>query len=177
MAGVVMASSLTACSSLSSEASGREPHYNTVNDVPILGWTETDTLLYPVLLTTPPTLRTPLVSGRSYDVYCSVRMTPGYAYQNVPMQLIVQQTDTVGTGYEHVVYNMLRQDIDVLVRDSLSRPLGTTWGSLIDYEARVPNLTLRFDSAGTYRMMLIPHLDRQTPLQGIASVGIALYPR
>lgn len=170
----VAAISLTACSTPNSDHESQTVDYNTVCDVDIDGWHEADSLIFPVLLTTPATLRQPLQVGLPYNLRYSIRITPRYPYTTVPMQLTLQQTDTVAGGHLHVVRNILRQEVNPAVRDTLGRPLGGTWGSLIDYEAPLPDISLRFDTAGTYRLILTPLTAGNTPLSGIASVGLLL---
>lgn len=176
MVAMVLAS-LTACSQPDPRAlTTDEADYNAVCDVDVRGWGVDDSLVYPVLVTPEPTLRTPLHAGRNYRVYYNVRIAPQYGYTTVPMQLVVQQVDTLQGGHQHVVHNLLRQSVNPAVRDSLGRPLGPTWGSYIDYEAPMPEgLVVRFDSAGTYRMILTPLLPDQTALRHVASVGLSLH--
>lgn len=91
------------------------------------------------------------------------------------MQLIVQQTDTLGQGgQERVTRNLLRKNIAPKVRDAEGRPLGSGWGSLISHEAQLDSLTLLFDSIGTYRMLLMPRTGELPALCGIASIGIQM---
>lgn len=165
--------SLAACSP-SNDVTQLIVDYNSVCDVSINGWHETDSLIYPIILNSPATLRYPLQVGLPYSLRYNIRITPQFGYTSVPMQLIVQQTDTVEGGRLHVVRNMLRQEINPAVRDSVGRPLGGTWGSLIDYEASLPDVTLRFDTVGNYRMILTPLTTGSTPFSGIASVGLLL---
>lgn len=169
--------SLAACSHPDPHAlTADEADYSAVCDVALKGWGTADSLIFAVQVTPEPTLRTPLHVGRDYDVYYSVRIAPQYRFTTVPMQFIVQQLDTLQGGHQHVVHNLLRQVVNPAVRDSLGRPLGPTWGSFIDYEAPLPeDVTVRFDSAGTYRMVLTPLLPDQTVLRHVASVGLSLH--
>lgn len=89
------------------------------------------------------------------------------------MQFIIQQTDTTG-GHEHIVRNVLRQRIAPAVRDTLGQPLGPSWGSLIDYEDYIDELTVEFDSTGTYRMLLIPETQHLSSFVGLSAIGITL---
>ncbi len=152
---------------------GTEPIYCRVVNVPLREWSASDTLFFPVQVTYPTTLRTPIVQGLTYQVRYNIRMSANYKFTRVPMQFIVQQTDTTG-GHEHIVRNVLRQNIAPAVRDTLGHPLGPSWGSLIDYENVIDGLTLRFDSLGTYRMMLIPETKGLSGFDGISAVGISL---
>lgn len=170
----VLLISLTACSNPSNQLLSTDADYNTTCDVNITGWGETDSLIFPLVVTTPATIRTPIQLERNYRLCYGIRITSQYPYTTVPMQLSLQQTDTQTDGQEHVIRNLVRTDIHPAVRDSLGKPLGSTWGSLIDYEALIPDLSLRFDSAGTYRIILTPHTDGAAPLKGISSVGISL---
>lgn len=149
-------------------------YYRTAS-VPTLGWTNSDTLFFPIRITQPTTLRTPLVQGHQYQMGYSVRMSSSYPLTRVPMQLVVQQTDTAGTGREYVVRNVLRRHIAPVVRDTLGHPLGPSWGSLIDYEGYIDDVTIQFDSLGTYRMMLIPALQGRSRLTGLSAIGIMLF--
>ena len=171
---LVMAISLTACSSHSSEAQAEVIDYNSVCDVNISGWHEADSLIYPIIVTSPASIRYPLQVGLPYTLSYNIRITPRFGFASVPMLLMVQQTDTLPGGHLHVVRNILRQEINPAVRDSVGRPLGGTWGSLIDYEAPLSDVTLRFDSVGTYRMILTPLPGSNSQLSGIASVGLLL---
>lgn len=174
MAMVVAAISLTACSSPNPDVAS-PIGFNSSCDVDLKGWNPTDSLVFPILVTNPPTLRNPIHAGQCYSMLCNIRIAPEYPYTTVPMHLIVQQTDTLSGGHQHVVRNLLRQEINPAVRDSLGHPLGATWGSLIDYEAPLSgDISLKFDSAGTYRMILIPLTPDQSSLSGISSVGLTL---
>lgn len=163
--------SLTACSS-SQEPT---PDYNTVVDIPILGWSASDTLFFPIQVTSPATIRTPLQVGLPYHVNYSIRMTAGFELDRVPMHLILQQTDTAEGGHTRIIRNVLRQDIAPAVRDSLGKPLGNTWGSLIDYESPLNEVSLKFDSAGTYRLMLIPETGSLNSFSGLSAMGLTFY--
>lgn len=169
---VAVASLITACSP-SNDADGATVDYNTVCDVDISGWNENDSLIFPIQVNSPSSLRFPLQVGIPYQLRYCIRMTPKYPYTSVPMQLIVQQTDTIAEGQYHVIRNILRQEINPAVRDSLGHPLGGTWGSLIDYEGQISDVTLRFDTLGTYRMILTP-ITGGSPFSGLASVGLLL---
>jgi len=160
-------------SACQSSEDGTEPVYSEVVNVPLLGWDANDTLFYPVHVTNPTTIRTPIVQGLTYQVGYNIRMSADYRFTRVPMQFIIQQTDTSG-GHEYIVRNVLRQNIAPAVRDTLGHPLGPTWGSLIDYENYIESLTIRFDSLGTYRMMLIPETQGLSSFTGISAIGISL---
>lgn len=101
-------------------------------------------------------------------------MTSDYPFTTVPMTLIIQQTDTTAQGGERVKRNFLRQHIEPAVRTPEGRPLGSSWGSLIQHEVQLDSLSLRFDSAGHYRMLLIPAIQGEVTLRGITSVGLSL---
>jgi hypothetical protein len=103
----------------------------------------------------------------------SIRMSADYHFTRVPMQFIIQQTDTI-EGHEYIVRNILRQNIAPAVRDTLGKPLGPTWGSLIDYDNYIDGITIRFDSVGTYRMMLIPETQGLSSFIGLSAIGITL---
>ncbi len=152
---------------------GTDPVYNKIVNVPLLGWKQNDTLFYPVHVTEPTTIRTPIVKGHPYQMGYSIRMSSEYHFTRVPMQLIIQQTDTAG-GHEFIVRNILRQNIAPAVRDTLGQPLGPTWGSLIDYQNYIDGITVRFDSVGTYRMMLIPETQGLSSFIGLSAIGITL---
>lgn len=169
--GAMALASLTACSN----SQGVSPDYNTVVDIPILGWSASDTLFFPIQVTSPATIRTPLQVGKPYMVDYSIRMTSGFELDRVPMHLILQQTDTAEGGYTRIIRNVLRQDIAPAVRDSIGKPLGNTWGSLIDYESHLNDLTLRFDSTGTYRLMLIPATGSIDCFTGLSAIGLTFY--
>jgi len=100
-------------------------------------------------------------------------MSTEFPFTRVPMQLIIQQTDTT-EGHEYIVRNIFRQNIAPAVRDTLGHPLGSSWGSLIDYENYIDGLTIRFDSVGTYRMMLIPETQGLSGFVGLSAIGITL---
>lgn len=152
---------------------GTEPDYNVVIDVPMLGWKVADTLFFPIQITSPSTIRTPLLQGIPYQLGYSIRMSADYRYARVPMHLIIQQTDTTG-GHEHIVRNVLRQHIAPAVRDTLGHPLGPSWGSLIDYDNYINDLTIRFDSVGSYRIMLIPDTRDASGFVGLSAIGLTL---
>lgn len=152
---------------------GTEPVYYEVVNVPLLGWTPNDTLFFPVHVTNPTTIRTPIEQGRPYQMGYSIRMSADYHFTRVPMQFIIQQTDTI-EGHEYIVRNILRQNIAPAVRDTLGKPLGPTWGSLIDYDNYIDGITIRFDSVGTYRMMLIPETQGLSSFIGLSAIGITL---
>ena len=162
--------SLEACSRSAADAID----YNTAQDTPVFGWKSTDTLYYPIQVTSPASIRTPIEVGIPYHIICGIRMAASFDMMRVPMMLIVQQTDTL-EGHTVIVRNLLRQPIAPAVRDSVGRPLGSHWGSYIDHEASLPaDLTLRFDSIGNYRMMLTPIIPGLPSLQGISSVSLSL---
>ena len=166
----VTAMVLTACQN---RPDATVPDYNEVLDVSIFGWKDADTLFFPLQITFPSTIRTPIQQGIPYIMGYSVRMSADYHYARVPMQLIIQQTDTTG-GREHIVRNILRQHIAPAVRDTLGRPLGPSWGSLIDYDGFIDGITIRFDSLGTYRMMLIPDTKDMHGFTGLSAIGLSL---
>lgn len=166
----VVALMVSACQS---NTDATEPDYNLVIDVPMFGWKVADTLFFPIQITSPSTIRTPILQGMPYQLGYSIRMSADYRFTRVPMQLIVQQTDTTG-GHEHIVRNVLRQHIAPAVRDTLGHPLGPSWGSLIDYDNYINNLTIRFDSVGTYRMILIPDTRDVSGLVGLSAIGLTL---
>jgi len=173
---MVALTSLVACRQASDSTSG-ELDYSHVVDVSLYGWGPADTLFFPVEVTWPAHVRTPLRQGLPYDVHCSVRMEGGYRLSDVPMCLIVQQTDTLEDGHTHVIHNLLRQEIAPVVRDSLGLAFGSSWGSLIDYQTQLDGLTLQFDSVGTYRMLLIPRTGELPAISGISAIGLHLYRR
>ena len=152
---------------------GTDPAYDKVIDVPILGWKAADTLFFPLQITDPTTIRTPILQGIPYTMGYSVRMSADFHYTRVPMQLIIQQTDTTG-GCEHIVRNVLRRHIAPAVRDTLGRPLGPSWGSLIDYDGFIDDISIQFDSLGSYRMMLIPDTKDIHGFTGLSAIGLSL---
>ena len=164
---------MLAASACQSSAEPTDPAYSAVADVPLLGWKAADTLFFPVVITSPVTIRTPLVQGQPYLMGYTIRMSARYPLTRVPMQFVIQQTDTTG-GHEHIVRNVLREHIAPAVRDTLGRPLGPSWGSLIDYDGFIDGLTIRFDSLGTYRMMLIPDTKDANGFPGLSAIGITL---
>lgn len=147
--------------------------YNNSVDVPLMGWTSADTLFYHITVTDPATIKTPIAISRDYQLNIGFRYSSAYPLSCVAYHLLLQKTDTTG-GYEHPTVNLLRQDMTTMVRDSIGTPLGDTWGSLISLETRQPDLTIRFDSAGTYRFLLIPDLGELSALPGVASASIRL---
>ena len=157
------------------DASEADTDYDVVTDVPVMGWTEADTLCFAVQVAesvrhTPVPLR-----GIDYRLRCSVRIQPDYAFAEVPMLLIVQQTDTAGLGQgTRVVRNLMRRNISVRVRDAAGHPLGPTWGSMAQHEEMIDSLTLRFDTTGSYRLLLLPRAYNHTSLPGITAIGISL---
>lgn len=150
--------------------------YDQSVDVPCQNWRNEDTLFFPITVTDTPEIRTPLLLATDYHMDCCVRMGANYKYANVPMQLILQQTDTTSASavQRHVIRNLLRQEIAPTVRNAQGQELGSTWGSLIQYEGRIEDVTIRFDTAGTYQMLLIPAIDGATSLEGIHSIGLSL---
>lgn len=170
---MVALTSLSACS-LPTHDSGSVTDYNHVADVTLSGWTESDTLFFPIEVTNPTHIRTPLQIGTTYRLGCSIRMASSYALNDVPMLLVVQQTDTV-SGHTRIVRNLMREEIAPQVRDAEGRPMGNTWGSLIDYESRLDQLTIRFDTAGTYRMLLTPRTGPTSSFSGLSAIGLQLH--
>ena len=168
---LTLLASLTACSS---DGPYTAADYDTVIDVPVLSWMPTDTLLYPIVISSEATRYNPLRQGATYRLRCSVRMTAGFELTQVPMQFIVQQTDTAEGGHLRVLRNVCRHDIAPHVRDKRGQPLGSTWGSLICHEEVLPDVSLRFDSVGTYRMMLIPETSGLASFRGISAIGLSL---
>ena len=149
--------------------------YDYAVDVPASGWTSQDTLFFPFILTEEPQVRTPLAVGHTYHTDYHVRTTSDFSLTNIPVTIILQQVDTLATGQtSHVVRNLLRREASLSVRDDEGRSLGETWGSLYQYEAAIDSLTLRFDAAGYYRMLLIPATADAANFAGIQSIGIAL---
>ncbi|MBO4754593.1 MAG: hypothetical protein J5543_08360 [Bacteroidales bacterium] len=169
----MMAMAALMMSACQSHEDGTDPAYNVIVDVNMLGWNAGDTLFFPIHVTNPSTIRDPIVQGIPYQVGYSIRMSADYRFTRVPMQLIVQQTDTTG-GHEHIVRNVMREHIAPAVRDTLGHPLGPSWGSLIDYDNYIENLIISFDSTGTYRMMLIPDLRNVKSFVGLSAIGITL---
>lgn len=158
-----------------SDTADSERAYDYAVDVPSTGWTSADTLFYPFTITDPPQVRTPLVAGTSYHATYHVRTAAQFGLTHLPVSIILQQVDTLGAGEtSHVVRNVLRHETSLPVRDEQGRPLGDSWGSLYQYEAPIDSLTLRFDAAGYYRMLLIPSTGNTAAFTGIHSIGISL---
>ena len=170
---LIAAAATTIPSACSDQEDGTEPEYNRVVNVSLLGWGASDTLFFPIHVTNSTTIRTPIEQGIPYLVGYSIRMSADYHFTRVPMQFIIQQTDTAG-GHEHIVRNVLRQRIAPAVRDTLGQPLGPSWGSLIDYDDYIDDLTVQFDSVGTYRMLLIPETQQLSSFVGLSAIGITL---
>lgn len=172
----MLAITATALTSLSSCSSPNEPHtavYDYSVDVLQSGWTSADTLFYDLQLTDPATIKNPIVPRRTYQLSMSVRFDATFPFTTLPMHMLVQQTDTAG-GYLHPIRNLLRRDLAPLMRDSIGQPIGHSWGSLVTQTIPLPDLTLRFDSAGTYRILITPHTGSHRSIPGIASVGVRL---
>lgn len=165
--------SLNACSN---ESGDKSLGFDFSVDVPSRGWTAQDTLFYPIHITEQPEVRTPLLRDVDYDVFASIRMSSAYKFCNVPMTMLLQQTDTTG-GMTHVVRNLLRQEISPIVRNDEGRELGANWGSLTQHEVQLDSISMRFDSIGTYRILLIPTTQEINALDGIFSVGLSLRQR
>lgn len=170
---MVALTSLSACS-LPTHDPSLVTDYNHVADVTLSGWTERDTLFFPIEVTSPAHIRTPLQVGTLYRLGCSIRMASSYALCDVPMLLVVQQIDTV-SGHTRLVRNLMREEIAPQVRDSEGRPVGNTWGSFIDHESRLDPLTIQFDTAGTYRMLLTPRTGPASSFSGLSAIGLQLH--
>lgn len=173
----MVAAALLAINFLSCNTNGGQTakvSYDHSVDVPSREWRAQDTLFFPITISDEPEVRTSIIRGTDYPVWCSIRMTSDYPFTTVPMTLIIQQTDTTAQGGERVKRNYLRQHIEPVVRTPEGRPLGSSWGSLIQHEVRLDSLSLRFDSVGHYRMLLIPAVQGEVTLCGIASVGLSL---
>lgn len=174
MAVAMAVAAMVSLSACSSNDAGPRTDYDKALNVPIMGWAGGDTLLYTLHVTQPATLQHPLQVGIPYHMRCSIRMTSGFGLTHVPLQLSVQQTDTVAGGHTHVVRNLLRCDVAPQVRDSLGRPLGATWGSLITHEQMLDDISLRFDSAGTYRIIVTPQAEGAQSFYGLSAIGLSL---
>lgn len=174
--------SLSSCTQRQ-DASTHPTDYDYSCDVPLSGWRSQDTLFYPITVCDAPERRHPLLLGTTYDVWCSVRMAASYPYDGIPMTLIVQQLKEVEhhadslTTYTtlEVSRNLLRQDIHTEVRTATGQPIGDTWGSLISCEAPVEDLSLRFDSAGSYRLLILPKTPSGLSLSGLSAIGLTLH--
>lgn len=162
--------SLSACAPSSPEPTAGEVHYSLSADVDLHGWAATDTLFYPIAVCEPRDVRTPLVPQHTYRSACCIRTDASCRLTHIPMQLVLQQVDDQGA----VLRNVLRTEIAPQVRDDRGYMLGESWGSLYQYECDLPDLTLRFDSLGTYRLLLNPAIGSQAALEGIASIGLSL---
>lgn len=168
---------LCACTSSDKDADdGTLVGYDHSADVSLMGWSVYDTLCFPLEVAPQPEHRSPIALATDYDLWCNVRHDASYPYQQLPLTFVVQLTDTTGStnGTPRVVRNVLRSSLVLPLRQADGRPLGTTWGSLIQHEVVADSVTVRFDSAGMYRMLLIPDAPAGQPLKGVASVGISL---
>lgn len=176
MAATIMLLGLNLTSCVSEADQEAQTVYDHSCDVSTHGWTSQDTLFYPVLITEMPELRTPIKYGRQCDLWCNIRTEADFPYTNIPMTLIVQQTDTTGSGNgtSHVIRNLLRHDLTLTVCNEDGRHLGDSWGSLVQLETKLDGLTVCFDTTGTYRMLLIPNLHNKVSLPGITSIGLTL---
>lgn len=174
----VLGLSLSACDLLS--APDDLTDYDYACDVPTRGWASHDTLIYPIEVSPQPGDFTPLRLDTPYDLWCSIRMTGNYAYRGVPMTLVLQQmqepavTDTPGSLPPEVARYVTRLELVPEVRDAEGVALGASWGSLVQYEVLVQPEAVRFDSAGTYRLLVTPTLGGGAPLEGLASISFAL---
>lgn len=168
---MVALASLTACSS---ELLSPSADYDTVVDVNMLAWASNDTLFFPVEVPETPSAQNLLKHDHTYRLRCSVRMSADYRLESLPMQLIVQQTDTLSSGHSHVVRNLLRENVSTRVRDKQGMVLGDTWGSLTTHEEMLQDVTLRFDSVGSYRMLLVPRTNGLAAFKGISAIGLSL---
>lgn len=162
--------SLTACAPSSPEPAAGEVHYDLSADVDLQGWAATDTLFYPITISAVRDVRTPLVAQHAYRSACCIRTDASCRLTHIPMQLVLQQVDEQGA----VLRNVLRTEIAAPVRDDRGYMLGESWGSLYQYECDLPDLTLRFDSVGTYRLLLNPAIGSQAVIEGVASIGVSL---
>lgn len=172
----LLALSLSGC--VNSEPTVAETAYDYTVDVPCRGWTYNDTLFFPISVSENPEIRTPLQRSTNYQLGCALRISSDYQYANVPMLLILQKTDTTNCLGKRplVIQNLLRQEIVPQVRDNAGRELGNTWGSLIQHETVIDSLSIRFDSVGTYQMLLIPQSGEISSIDGVHSVGLSLRP-
>lgn len=163
---------LTSLSACNLSDSGRTV-YDISVDVPLSGWASTDTLFYSVCVDDVASLRHPIERGVDYQLSVSVRHVSRYPFMSIPFTLIQQQTDTT-QGFEHPVRNILHQSVAPVIRDSLGHQLGASWGSFITVNVPVPDVSIRFDSAGTYRFLVIPDLGTLTSVTGLSALGLRL---
>ena len=49
-----------------------------------------------------------------------------------------------------------------------------SWGSLIDYDGFIDDISIQFDSLGSYRMMLIPDTKDMHGFTGLSAIGLSL---
>lgn len=148
--------------------------YDTSVDVPLQGWTSADTLFYSITVTETTTIKNPVAKGHDYHMNLSLRYSSSLPLTHLPFLLTLQQTDTTG-GYIHPIRNIMKQEFSLPVRDTAGIPLGDNWGSLYTISTPISSPTIRFDTAGTYRFMIIPNLGDQKSLPGVASIGIFLH--
>lgn len=165
---LLILTSISACSRNESQTV-----YDSSVDVHLNGWVSTDTLFYNIVVTDPPSIKNPIVVGQHYQLSISLRYSADFPLTQVPFLLQMQQTDTVG-GYTRPVRNIFRELLSPAVRDSMGLPLGDTWGSLISRQEQQTGLQVHFDTAGTYRFLIIPELGDQPSLPGLASIGLRL---
>ena len=167
-----LALSLAACT-----GEGSDIRYDHSADVPSRGWTTSDTLFFPITISPTPDTRSPLYVDTDYRLACSIRMDASYAYTSLPLMLILQQTDTIGSpdGSPYVSRNLLRHALTIPLRDDRGYPVSSSWGSLFQHEVPIDSLTLRFDTVGTYRMLVFPATHSNARLDGITSVGLSLH--
>lgn len=147
--------------------------YDTSVDVPLQGWTSADTLFYSITVTETTTIKNPVAKGHDYHMNLSLRYSSSLPLTHLPFLLTLQQTDTTG-GYIHPIRNIMKQELSLPVRDTAGIPLGDNWGSLYTISTPVSSPTIRFDTAGTYRFMIIPAIGDLPELPGVASIGIEL---
>lgn len=162
--------SLTSCSSSGSDTDDHVTHYDRVQSVNVSHWASDDTLSFAINVTEQPQVRTPLLRQYDYHTFCSLRTTSDCRLTSLPLMLILQQVDDQGA----VIRNLLRTEVNPVVRDETGRHLGSSWGSLYQYEAELPDARMRFDDAGNYRILLYPVTGSAAAIQGVASVGLSL---
>lgn len=149
--------------------------YNTSVDVPLQHWTSADTLFYPLDVAEQPSITHPIRLRKNYHVRISMRHTADFPLTEVPANLFLQKTDSV-QGQVRVSRRVMQASIAPRICDEDNSLLGEGWGSLFCHQESLSDVTLRFDQAGSYRILFIPAF-KEIPdgIDGMASVGIELY--
>lgn len=150
--------------------------YDTAADVHLHGWTLADTLSYPIFLAERPTPKQPLTTGTDYTLFLGIRHNSQMRLERLPMQVILQQVDTVG-GVIRPLRILSRSRLEVVLRQAdTGQPLGHGWGDVRQLSvAPVQPYTLSLPEPGTYQLQLLPDIDASQSVTGLSAICVELW--